>query len=66
MPTDADEFQEMMDMVLYDSSKFTFPLRFRQALVEAQLPNYPNFTRSEFGRTQLSESNFDFSTLLVV
>ncbi len=48
MPTNADEFQEMLDMVLYDSSKFTFPLRFRQALVEAQLPNYPNFLKSKF------------------
>ncbi len=47
MPTNAAEFQEMMDMVLYDSSKFTFPIRFRQALVEAQLPMYPNFLRGE-------------------
>ena len=47
MPKDGKEFQEMLELVLYDSSKFTFHDRMRQALVEAQRPNYPNFSKSE-------------------
>lgn len=47
MPKDGKEFQEMMELVLYAPGKFTFHNRMREALVQAQLPNYPHFSRSK-------------------
>lgn len=40
LPRTAEEFQEMMELVLYDPSPYTFHHRFREALVKIQEPNY--------------------------
>ena len=47
MPTNADEFQDMMEMVLYNPKTYTFHQRMREALVQIQKPNYAFFHESE-------------------
>ena len=47
MPTNADEFQEMMELVLYNPKSYTFHQRMREALVQIQKPNYAFFHESE-------------------
>ena len=47
MPKNGKEFQEMMELVLYYPGRFTFHNRMREALVQAQLPNYPHFSKSK-------------------
>lgn len=46
-PKCPDEFQRMIDLVLYNPSLFTFHYRMRQALVYMQMQLYPNFDKSE-------------------
>ena len=47
MPTSADEFQEMLELVLYNAKTYTFHQRMRDALVKIQLPNYAYFEESK-------------------
>jgi hypothetical protein len=47
MPTTADEFQDMLELVLYNPKTYTFHQRMREALVEIQKPNYAFFHESE-------------------
>ena len=46
-PKCADEFQQMINLVLYDPSLFTFHYRMRQALVALQMNHYKNFKQSQ-------------------
>ena len=46
-PKCADEFQHMINVVLYNPSSFTFHYRMRQALVYMQMHHYPHFDKSE-------------------
>ena len=48
MPTNADEFQDMMELVLYNPKTYTFHQRMREALVQIQKPNYAFFHESEY------------------
>ena len=48
LPTTADEFQEMMELVLYNAKTYTFHQRMRDALVKIQMPNYSYFNESEY------------------
>ena len=45
-PKCADEFQQMINVVLYNPSLFTFHHRMRQALVYMQMGHYPHFDKS--------------------
>ena len=47
MPSNAEEFQEMMNLVLYNSSPYTFHHRFREAMVAIQKPNYGYLKQSK-------------------
>lgn len=47
LPTNADEFQKMLELVLYDASAFALHHRMRKALVGMQLPLYSQFRKSE-------------------
>lgn len=47
LPTNADEFQEMMELVLYNPKWYTFHQRMRDALVKMQMPNYVFFEESK-------------------
>lgn len=48
MPTNAEEFQEMMELVLYNPKTYTFHQRMREALVKIQMPNYEFFQESKY------------------
>ena len=47
LPRNADEMQEMLKLVLYDPSFYTFHHRFREAMVKLQMPNYEYLERSK-------------------
>ena len=47
LPNNAHEFQEMMELVLYNPSSYTFHRRMREALVGMQLPLYFQFKKSK-------------------
>ena len=47
MPMNADEFQDMLELVLYNPKTYTFHQRMRDALVQMQKPNYAFFKESE-------------------
>lgn len=44
-PKCADEFQKMIDVILYNPAIFTFHYRMRQALVYMQMNHYPKFDK---------------------
>ena len=56
LPNNAEEFQEMMELVLYNSSAYTFHRRMREALLGMQLPLYSQFKKSKCTETLLVNS----------
>ncbi len=49
LPRNAKEFQEMLELVLYNPSAYSFHHRFREALVDIQKPNYSYLEQSKEG-----------------
>ena len=47
MPKNAEEFQQMLELVLYNPSPYTFHHRFREAVVEIQKENYDYMYQSK-------------------
>lgn len=47
MPKNAEEFQEMMELVMYNPSPYTFHHRFREAVVGIQKENYSYLKKSK-------------------
>ena len=55
-PKCADEFQQMINVVLYNPTIFTFHYRMRQALVYVQRNHYPHFDKSQYSLIVYSSS----------
>ena len=47
-PKCPDEFQQMINVVLYNPSIFTFHYRMRQALLSVQMEHYQHFDKSQY------------------
>ncbi len=47
LPRNAEEFQDMLELVLYNPSAYTFHHRFREAMVKLQEPNYNYLEQSK-------------------
>ena len=47
-PKCPDEFQQMINVVLYNPSIFTFHYRMRQAFLSVQMEHYQHFDKSQY------------------
>lgn len=49
MPRNAEEFRELIELVMYDPAPYTFHPRFMEALLDSVKPTYGYLKQSECG-----------------